>query len=52
MVLTNYELMVLVKNEVKNMQIECVENNSLNIKYIRARAEQVLDYIVKMDLED
>lgn len=44
---SNYELMVLVKNEVKNMQLECVGGES--IKYLKEKAENILKYINEMN---
>jgi hypothetical protein len=45
---TYYELKVLVKNEVQNMQMNCIEGFSIN--YIKQRAKDILEYIEEMEV--
>lgn len=41
--LTHYELTILIKNEIQNMQKNAIEG--LKINYIHSRAQDIIKYI-------
>ncbi len=43
--LTHYELTILIKNQIQNMQINAISDLGINILFCEARAQEILEYI-------
>lgn len=50
--LTQYELMVLIKNEISLLYNASIESKGLNFYYTRERARDILTYIEEAKIDE